>query len=188
MTRPILLAAPALMLFSSIASAQSTDSLRLDALQSAAVRADPRQAQRDLLSNQSALRLESLRSERLPILTVDAFGQYQSDVAKIPIILPNGQSPPSPPHDTYDARLNAEQRLFDPTLGPRRALERAQLAESQARVNNLLYSLRQNVNDAYFAALGAQLHGAEIQTSITDLEAQLERSTVTRARTDGVAE
>ena len=180
MTRPILLAAaPALILLSSIARAQATDSLRLDALQSAAVRADPRQAQRDLLANQSALRLETLRSERLPILSVDAFGQYQSDVAKIPITLPNGQSPPSPPHDTYDARLNAEQRIVDPTLGPRRALERAQLAESQSRVNNSLYSLRQNVNDAYFGALGAQVHIAEVQTSITDLEAQLE---VTSAR------
>ena len=174
MTRPILLAAPALILLSSITRAQSTDSLRLDALQSAAVRADPRQAQRDLLANQSALRLETLRSERLPILSVDAFGQYQSDVARIPITLPNGQSPPSPPHHTYDARLNAEQRIVDPTLGPRRALERAQLAESQSKVNNSLYSLRQNVNDAYFAALGAQLHIAEVQTSITDLEAQLE--------------
>ena len=179
MTRPILLAAPALILLSSIARAQSTDSLRLDALQSAAVRADPRQAQRDLLANQTALRLETLRSERLPILSVDAFGQYQSDVAKIPITLPSGQSPPSPPHDTYDARLNAEQRIVDPTLGPRRSLERAQLAESQSRVNNSLYSLRQNVNDAYFAALGAQLHIAEVKTSITDLEAQLE---VTSAR------
>jgi outer membrane protein TolC len=179
MTRPILLAAPALMLFSSIVVAQTADSLRLESLQAAAVRADPRQAQRDLLANQSVLRLESLRSERLPTISFDAFGQYQSDVAQIPITLPNGQRPPSPPHDTYDARLSAEQRIFDPTLGPRRALERAQLAESQARVNNSLYSLRQNVNDAYFAALGAQLHIAEIQTSITDLEAQLE---VTSAR------
>lgn len=179
MTRPILLAAPALILLSSIARAQSTDSLRLDALQSAAVRADPRQAQRDLLANQTLLRLETLRSERFPILSVDAFGQYQSDVARIPITLPNGQKPPSPPHDTYDARLNAEQRVFDPTLGPRRALERAQLAESQSKVNNSLYSLRQNVNEAYFAALSAQLHIAEVQTSITDLEAQLE---VTSAR------
>ena len=184
MTRPILLAAPALILFSSTARAQSTDSLRLDALQSAAVRADPRLAQRELLANQSALRLETLRSERLPILSVDAFGQYQSDVARIPITLPNGQKPPSPPHDTYDARLNAEQRIFDPTLAPRRALERAQLAESQARVNNSLYSLRQNVNDAYFAALGAQFHVAEIQTSISDLEAQLDVATArTRERT-----
>ena len=176
MTRPILLAAPALMLWSATARAQSADSLRLDALQSAAVRADPRQAQRDLLASQSALRLGSLRSERLPTLSVEGFGQYQSDVAQIPITLPNGQRPPSPPHDTYDARLSAEQRIFDPTLGPRRALERAQLAESQARVNNTLYSLRQNVNDAYFAALGAQLHASEIRLSITDLEAQLDVS------------
>jgi len=174
MTRPILLAAPALMLFSSMAEAQTPDSLRLESLQSVAVRTDPRQAQRELLANQSALRLESLRSERLPILSVDAFGQYQSDVAQIPIVLPNGQRPPSPPHDTYDARLSAEQRIFDPTLTARRALERAQLAESQARVSNALYSLRQNVNDAYFAALSAQLRKAEIQTSITDLEAQLD--------------
>lgn len=176
MTRPILLVAPALLLFSSIVGAQNVDSLRLESLQAAAVRTDPRQAQRDLLANQSALRLESLRSERLPTISFDAFGQYQSDVAQIPITLPNGQRPPSPPKDTYDARLSAEQRIFDPTLGPRRALERAQLAESQARVNNSVYSLRQNVNEAYFAAVGAQLHIAEIQASITDLQAQLEVS------------
>ena len=77
MTRPIFLAAPALILLSSIARAQSADSLRLDALQSAAVRADPRQAQRDLLANQTALRLETLHSERFPILSFVAFGQYQ---------------------------------------------------------------------------------------------------------------
>ena len=36
-----------------------------------------------------------------------------------------------PPHDTYDAHLGARQRLYDPSLAPRRAVERAQLAESR---------------------------------------------------------
>ena len=40
---------------------------------------------------------------------------------------------PTPPHDTYDAHVKARQRIFDPTLGGRRGVERAQLAESEAR-------------------------------------------------------
>jgi len=63
--------------------------------------------------------------------------------------------------------------LFDPTRGARLGLERAQLAESQARVNTSLYPLRQNVNDAYFTALLLQERAAVERTSTTDLEAQL---------------
>jgi outer membrane protein TolC len=100
-------------------------------------------------------------------------GQFQSDVIRIPFQLPGGQAPLAPPHDTYDARLEAQQRLIDPTLGARRGVERAQLAESQARVRTALYALRQNVNDAFFAAARLQAQRGDIETSITDLQAQL---------------
>src|SRR4029079_11172311 len=75
--------------------------------------------------------------------------------------------------DTYDAHVDAREQLFDPTIGARRSLERAELAESQARVNTALYTLRQNVNDAYFTALVLQERSAVERTSLTDLEAQL---------------
>ena len=149
------------------------DSLRLGALQTDALRKDPRVRQLDLLSAQSALRLRNLDAERIPTLGVNGSGQYQSDVPIVPFQLPGGAVPSAPPHDIYDANVAARQRLYDPTLSPRRDLERARLAESQARVRSSLFAVRQSVNDAFFTALLLQGQAGEVETVITDLEAQL---------------
>ena len=154
-------------------AAAARDTLRLGALQAEALRRDPRAEQPGLLAAQSALRLQSLDAERLPTVGVNAQAQYQSDVAAIPFALPSGATPPPPPHDGYDAHLAARQRLYDPTRAPRRELERAQLAESQARVRSSLFALRQSVDDAYFTALRLQAQRRELETGIADLEAQL---------------
>ena len=156
-----------------VAHAQTSDTLRLPALQAAAAARDPRAQQLALLAAQSELRLRTIDADRLPALTVNGLAQYQSDVARIPIAVPGGARVPVPPHETYDARVDAQQRLLDPTLGTRRAVERAQLAESQARVRTTLFTLRQSVNDAFFTAARLQAQRGDVETSITDLEAQL---------------
>ena len=174
---PISLAVTALSLtMTNAARAQSSasrDTLTLGALQAAAVRHDPRSRQLDLLASQSALREKSLDAERLPELGLMAQGQYQSDVPRIPLTFPGGVTPPLPPHDSYDAHLEAREPLYDPSRGARRTVERATLAESQARVRSSLYQLRQEVSDAYFTALLLGAQRAELGTGITDLEAQL---------------
>jgi outer membrane protein TolC len=156
------------------AGAPRGDTLRLDALQDAALRHDPRRAQDTLLAEQSALRLRNLRAERLPALDVNGRAQYQSTTLSLPFMLPNGATPPSPPRDSYDAHVEARERIFDPTLGARRSLEGATLAESRARVRTSLFALRANVNDAWFAALLADDQRRAVETVITDLAAQLE--------------
>lgn len=153
--------------------AQQGDSLRLGALLDEAVRRDPRGRQLELLAAQSALRQQSIGAERLPTLNVVGVGQYQSDVTRVGLRLPDGSSPPGPSHQTYDARLEARQRLWDPGRAPRRAAERAQLAESEARVRVALFGLRQQVNDAWFSALRLQAEREVLATGIADLEAQL---------------
>lgn len=165
-----LLIAPAVMLDAQGRS--DGDSVRLGALHSDAVRRDPRARQLELLSSQSALRLRNLDAERFPTFGLNGLGQYQSDVPGLPFQLPSGPVS-EPPHDVYDANVNVRQRLYDPTLVPRRDLERARLAESQARVRSTLFSLRQSVNDAYFSALLLQGQAGELETVITDLQAQL---------------
>ena len=150
----------------------AADSLRLGALQDTAVLRDPRGRELALLMEQARVRQLNLTAERLPTLAIEVQAQYQSDVARIPITLPGGISPVAPPNDTYDAHLAAGQTLYDPSIAPRRAVEDAQLAESQARLRAELYPLRQNVSDAFFAALQAQSQIAELQLTITDLEAQ----------------
>jgi outer membrane protein TolC len=146
--------------------------VRLAALQQDAVRADPRARQLELHAQQTDLRLRNLAAERLPTFSGEGQAQYQSDVAQIPVRLPNGEMP-TPPKDTYEARVGVEQRIIDPTIAPRRAVLRAELAESQAGVETALYGLRREVNDAFFAAALLQERAQEIRTVITGLEARV---------------
>ena len=149
-----------------------SDSVRLGALHTGAMQRDPRARELELLAAQSRLRQRNVDAEQRPSLSVETQAQYQSDVARLPITLPGGASPPVPPHDTYDARLVAQQKLYDPTRTSRRAVEDAQLADAQARLRVALTGVRQNVNDLYFAALRAQSQLSESELAITDLEAQ----------------
>jgi len=160
------------LVVSTVRAQSTSDTLRLSDLQAAALRRDPREAQAALLERQSRLRTENIRADRNPTLTVEGIAQYQSDVTRIAISVP-GVSVPTPPHDTYDTRLVGQQRIYDPTRAPRLAVENAQLALSQASLGTSLYANRQSVNDAFFAALRSQAQLAELETSITDLEAQL---------------
>ncbi len=121
------------------------DTLRLGALQEAAVSRDPRGRQLDLLASQAAIRIRSIRSEWLPRLDGAALAQYQSEVPSVPFAIPGGAAPFTPHKDTYDAHLGVRQPLFDPALGARRSVESAQLAESQARVRSTLFTLRESV-------------------------------------------
>ena len=152
--------------------APAPDTLRLPALQQDALRADPRARQLGLHAQQTDLRLRNLSAERLPVFSGEGQAQYQSDVAQIPIRLPSGETP-TPPKDTYEARLGVEQRIIDPTIGPRRAVLRAELAESQAGVETALFGLRREVNDAFFAAALLQERAREIRSVITGLEARM---------------
>lgn len=157
------------------ASAQDSvpprDTLHLADLQSRAVQSDPRARQLEILAAQSSLRESDIDANRLPAVSANAHGQYQSQVVSIPLQLPNGISLPVPSHDTYDAYVAAQQSIYDPSVNAKRGVERAQLAASQAGVRASLFTLRQNVNDAYFAALLSQVQAADEQTAIADIQA-----------------
>lgn len=160
--------------FVSVAQAQAGPTATLAALQDSAEAHNPRVRQMTLLARQSELRRRNIAGELLPAFALESQAQYQSDVARVP--LPGA---PSPPHDTYDARVVLTQRVFDPSLAARRNLERAQLAHSQAALRSTLYTTRQQVNDAFFGALRAQVQGDELRAGIAAIEAQVD---VARAR------
>ena len=149
------------------------DSIGLGDLHTRALQSDPRAARLELLAAQSTLRLRNLEADRLPAIAVEGQAQYQSDVAKLPIALPGGGAPPTPPNDTYDARVAATQRLLDPTLDARRHIEGARRAHDEAELRVALHALRQQVNDAFFAALRAQAHVRELAAGIAALETQV---------------
>ncbi|HET6679663.1 MAG TPA: TolC family protein [Gemmatimonadaceae bacterium] len=149
------------------------DTVRLGALQAAALDRDPRALQLDLLGSRSALRVASIDAERLPSLGATAQGQYQSDVPTVPFRVPGDASPPIP-HDSYDAYVSAQQRLLDPGRAARRAVERAELAESRAGVRSSLFVVRERVNEAFFSALLLQSEYDEISAGIVALDERLQ--------------
>jgi outer membrane protein TolC len=154
--------------------------LQLATLQQQALDADPRTRELQLYESQTALRLRTLDAERLPSVTLLGQAQYQSDVPTAPFTL-DGRPIFAPPKDTYDASFRVDQRLFDPTRDPRLAVEQAQLAESQARVRATLFGVRQQVNDAFFAAALLQEQLKELGATLADLDARL-RETTARVR------
>ncbi len=74
---------------------------------------------------------------------------------------------------TYDLSLRVDQRIYDPASQARRDLARADLAESQARVRSSLFAVRQEVNDAFFAAALLQEQIGVLDATIADYEARL---------------
>jgi outer membrane protein TolC len=154
------------------AAAQSApaDSLRLGALLSAAERRDPRTRQLALREAQSALRLRSIASERLPAIAGNAQAQHQSVVTEFPG--GPGAGPRALPHDTYDANVTLTEPLLDPSRAARAAAERAQLAQVRAEVLTAVYAIRRQVNASFFTLASLDARHEALSTTITDLEAQ----------------
>jgi outer membrane protein TolC len=175
-----LLSTAALATASTLLAQQPGDSLRLRDVTSAALNADPRQRQIGLQASATDVRIRNILATRLPQISGTGQAQYQSTVTRVAVPIP-GIVIPSPSRDTYDAHVNAQESIFDPTLTSKQALERAQLAESQAGVRTSVFSRRQEVNDAFFAAATLEQRIGEIGLAITDLESRLKEA-VTRFR------
>jgi len=161
--------------------AADREPLQLGALQRDARDADARAREIGLLSRQTDLRLRSLDVERLPSVSALGQSQYQSDVPTAPFNGPDGQPVFAASKFTYDASLRVDQRLYDASLQPRRDVARADLAESQARVRAALFTLRQDVNDAFFTAALLQEQLSALEATLDDLEGRL-REMTTRVR------
>lgn len=148
------------------------DTLRLGAAHADAIGMDPRTRQVALHAAASAVRMRTIRADLFPAIGIEGRAQYQSEVTRFPGAGP-GFMVPALPHDTYDTYLTARQSLFDPTVSPRRAVERAQLEESQAQTRAILHALRQEINDAFFGAIVLQERMAATDLAITDLRSRL---------------
>jgi outer membrane protein TolC len=146
--------------------------IQLATLQQQALEADPRTRELTLLDEQTRLRIRNITLEALPTLTALGQSQYQSDVPRAPFTLASGQALFSPPKGTYDLSLRLDEHLLDPTRQPRLALAEADLAVSQARVRTTLFTVRDQVNEAFFTAALLDEQIAALSTTLDDLAAR----------------
>ncbi len=150
--------------------------LQLADVQQAAIASDPRMHQLALLESQSSLRVENVTTQWKPSVAIESLAQYQSDATTSPVLL-GGRPVFAAPKDNYDLYGRVDQRLFDSSIGAQAAVERAQLLEQQARVRSAVYAIRQQVNDAFFAAATLQQRRTVVAATITELEGRLREST-----------
>ncbi|HYH83420.1 MAG TPA: TolC family protein [Longimicrobium sp.] len=163
-----------LLALSTAAPAAAQDTLRLGALHDAAVERDPRARQALLQARAARLRLENLAASRLPRLELRGDATHQSEVPAIPITLPGGATPPTPPKDRLEALLDVQYTVLDGGVNAgRRRAEEAALAASLAELTAQLHPLRSEVNEAFFAAALLQQRIAETGALMDDLAAQL---------------
>ena len=161
--------------------AQGQDTLSLAAVQEAALRADPRARQPELLRAATDLRQAVIGADRLPRLSVNGFASHQSDVTRPTLGVP-GLTIPELPKDRWQTTLDLEQPLYDGgDVAKRRAVEAARHAESEAAVDVALYGLRSDVNSAFYSAFLLDRQARELEALATDLEARL---AAVRARVD----
>lgn len=155
------------------ATAEAQDTLHVAELQESALRSDPRAEQSRLLRSAGDLRVAVIGSERLPQLTVNGWASHQSDLTQPSVLNPSAGFPVLP-LDRWQSTLDADQVLYDGgEISRRRDLERARSAESEAEVGVALYSLRSEVNTAFFSAFLLQQRSAEYEALVTDLDARL---------------
>lgn len=151
--------------------------LQLADVQQAAIASDPRMRQLTLLESQSALRVQNVTAQWKPSVAIESVAQYQSDAPTAPALVSGGKPVFSAPKENVDLSGRVEQRLFDSSIGAQAAAERAQLLEQQARVRSAVYAIRQQVNDAFFAAATLQQRRTVVAATITELEGRLREST-----------
>jgi outer membrane protein TolC len=176
--RVVLLAITVLVLASDAGAQQSPGPpLDLGALHRAAEGADPRLRQVDVLQQQWVLRDRNMSALWLPSVGLEGQAQYQTDVPESPLTGPSGTPLFQAPKKTYDSFVRIDQRLFDPTLSPQAALQRAQLAEEQARVHSTIYPVRQLVNDAFFAVAALEQRLGVLTVAGAELDARLRETT-----------
>jgi len=165
-------------------AAQAQDTLGLAAVQEAALRADPRGRQRELLRSVTDLRQAVIGADRLPRLSLNGYASHQSDVTRPTLGVP-GLTVPELPNDRWQTTFDVEQPLYDGgDVTRRRAVEEARHAESEAAVDVALYELRSDVNAAFYSAFLLDKRAREFEALVTDLEARL---AAVRARVDAGA-
>ncbi|GAB4406077.1 MAG: TolC family protein [Bacteroidia bacterium] len=134
----------------------------------AALAQSPLRRQQDLLATRAELQAHNLRSQWLPLLSVNGQLTYQSDVITFPRL--GTVEFPEIPQTQYRATVDASQLLYD-AGGIRLAREQTRLeaATGSQEIEVQLNQLRSTVNDLYFGVLLRERQAAVLSSIQAEL-------------------
>lgn len=126
-----------------------------------------------LLEEAARLSLEQIDATRLPDISLNAEGRFQSENVRVPFEVP-GQEPIELPLLTAQAAVEAQYLLFDGGLAEaRREVERSNLLAEQQRVSTDLYQLNKQVDQAFFSVLLLRARRAILENNLGNLETKV---------------
>jgi outer membrane protein TolC len=155
------------------ALASQTQPLTLETCRQKAVLNYPSYRQHELIDNSAELRINNLNKVWLPSMNLSGQASYQSDVTKVPTIIP--QFSPEPiDKDWYKFYLDMVQVIYDGgSTRQSREIEEVSRQIDQQNLEMELYSLRQRVDNVYFTILLLQENARLLEVTVTEIEARI---------------
>jgi outer membrane protein TolC len=131
--------------------------------------------QKDLIKESERLSLQNLNSNFLPQLTLNGQATTQSDVTKVPFLVP-GVAIPFTSKDQYKAVGELNQLLYDggATKGQRN-IQQLNSTVEQSQVAVELYNLKARINQLYFSILYQDDLLAQTDLVLKDIQIGIDR-------------
>jgi outer membrane protein TolC len=146
----------------------------------------PNAKQKSYYKSINSLKLDNIGVNYLPQISLKGQATYQSDVTKLEINNPMFQAPELS-KDQYKLSLDVRQLLFDGgNTSSLKTTESKQVAVDEQKVEVDLYTLKQKINDLYFAVLLLQekkkvneLLVSDLKSRIAETESRIKNETMT---------
>lgn len=171
--------------------AQEARVFTLDYCQQQAVLNYPIYRQYELLRQTTDLQQKNLGKNWLPSMNLSGQASYQSDVTKVPVIIPQF-SPETIAKDWYKLYLDVNQVVWDG--GATRKGKELEEIDHRVDIRNLeieLYNLKEQVNNLFFSSLLLQenrnllmIHAGEISSQLGELESAIRHGVVLASNAD----
>ncbi len=182
-----------IFLISCFASPAQQEGITLQACLDSAVQHYPGIRQLEINQEISSLNIKSFGADYYPRLYLNAQAHYQSDVTKVPVVLPQF-APPELPNDWYKINLDIEQMIYDGGLtSSQKKLEMAKQNVSDQKVQVELYQLKERIYSWFFTVIYLNknieildiLH-KNLQVRIDEMEVALEEGVLLSSDVDAL--
>ncbi len=174
-------------------NAQTTELLSLEECYALARQNYPLVNQQELIQKSKEYSIENISKGYLPQFFVNGQATYQSDVAEIPIQLPN-TTIPSLSKDQYKIYAEVNQTVFDGGIKKlQKQSAEAGAAVDQQKLEVELYKLKERINQLFFGILFAneqltqtEILKKDIQLGITRINAAIVNGTALKSSRDAL--
>ena len=161
-----------LLALSQGALARSNDSLNIFQCFEATEKYYPKAIEKQLIEEETNLKIDNLKTEWFPKIDVNAQATYQSDVVEFDMenSLPFPVDFPAPPQDQYKATLDVNQKIYDGgVIQSSKKLEKVLGKTRNKSVDVAIHQVKQQVSQVFFGVLLLQKQQSIVENTFQEL-------------------